>query len=1145
MKKALLLLASAALLLVGCAKEKFAEPSDGGLTNVTISACIDGGVATRALADNDGKGANVNRCIMEIYFQDQLYKRMEAAMSGTPATATFANVPVVAGKEYQILFWADCGDELADKYYTTKTEGEGNMGLKAVTVAKDAFIGALKAGENDKLDAFYAAQNYTVSQTGDNAFTIKLHRPFAQLNVITTDVAAGKTVINADLLPEKVSVSYTAATTFNVADSTVTGSATYAYEAPVYGEWSDTKSELTLSMDYILAAKDKGAIDVTFKTKNGADVVMSHSLANLPYQRNYRTNVKGELLTAGGTWTATVDPIWGTNGDGGEIDHIIASSYTEVVNALQSGNDSKNLKVTVTPAAVDLNKMSDAQKQDVIEPVTIDGENMQALKFVLYEKTAAHEASPEHVEFELPARPSGVAAWKIEYEPEYPTETVVVSTKEEDNANVIIEAPKSTVTLDATKVNSVVSTTSENTLIIPQGLELKNLTVKKGAVEYHGTGLEKVTIATEGQDNAYFKTSEGLANTDAVYGVVKDHIAEGYAITKESESTWKIVPEVCKIGAKSYGTLIDAVAAVQSGETITFVKDIENAAGIAIETGKNFTIDFAGHKYIVNKPGAGSTDTKTNAFQLLKGQTITFKNGTIEAAEDNLSLAVAPAKNIMRMFQSYANVNFEDMTIDCTNLYGAYAANEFACGTVSMTGNTSIFAKEGAKSINVDTWKDAYPEGAAVTINATGTIGDIYLYAEGTGEEYTKSSLTIKKGAFASITDDGSEDWTSAVSGGTFTADPTKYLAPKCEAVLGGDGLYYVNKVYDCTATIELPNGEVKEFNSGENNSGVMDAINYLDFKLYSEFPAADYPGYVPVIKMHKDDVVWNTHAKTSSPSKYGSCTYQQGYTSVLDGQGHTLTSKKNVPSGYKVNTTGLIKLMNNANVTIKNITLQASNADLYDIDVVNGSTATLENVVLCQSSSWAVVNNNSTIYYNNVTFPSSRTYDGTSSAVADIFVAGGPYKFNCKTTTTAKIGTSFMMSVESIGNRVDQANWETGAICYCTNDFVFHIASEIPETEEVTAAIPNTTYGKAISYCGDDGLKNLFKVMALSGSNYESITIYKTSTATKLLSNGKSIAVTFEGDAVYNNNFTAGSGYHIEASEPVSKTITYTSVAD
>ena len=632
MKKYLLFFTSAALLLVGCAKEQIVDLQEGELTNVTFTANLDNGVATKAYADNDGAGTNVNRCIMEIYFQNQLYKRMEAAMSGTPATATFANVPVVAGKEYQVLFWADCGGaEKADLYYKTTS-------LKAVTVAKTAFTGALEAGDNDKLDAFCFGGNYTVPQNQAQPFAVTLKRPFAQLNVITTDVAAGKTVINADLLPEKVSVSYTAATTFNVADSTVTGSAIYAYEAPVYGDktnWETvkTRGELTLSMDYILASTEQGNVDVTFVTKNGGQAVMTHNLTNLPYKRNYRTNVKGELLTAGGTWKAEIDPDWGSNGDGGEINHIIASSYTDVKTALQSGDKSDNLKVTVTPAAV--NNLSDEEKAQVIVDETIDGSSVKALKFVLYEEKKDGEeiiqqASPEHVEFELPKRPTGVDAWKIEYEPAYPTETVVVSTKEENNANVIIEAPKSTVTLEAAKINSVVSTTSENTLIIPQGLELKNLTVKKGAVEYHGTGLEKVTIATEGQNNAYFKTSEGLANTDAVYGVVKDHVAEGYAITKESESTWKIVPEVCKIGTTSYGSLKDAVAAVPtngSETTITMVNDFATTEEVTIAATQNIVLDLNGKKVSYTTSGTGSFIKNTGKLKVKDSGT----NGIITA----------------------------------------------------------------------------------------------------------------------------------------------------------------------------------------------------------------------------------------------------------------------------------------------------------------------------------------------------------------------------------------------------------------------------------------------------------------------------------------------------------------------------------
>lgn len=708
MKKTLLLLASAALLLVSCAKEQIVDLQEGGLTNVTFTANLDNGVATKAVADNDGNGTEVNRCIMEIYFGEQFYKRLVEPVTTTDQgkkVATFANVPVVAGKQYQVLFWADCGGaEKADLYYTTTN-------LKTVTVAKTAFLATLAAGENDKLDAFYFADNYTISQNQTEVNAVFLKRPFAQLNVITTDLGTGKTVTCADLLPDKVSVSYKAADKFNVAtgeiSSSVAGGYTYSYEAPVYGTWSSTKTELTLSMDYILASTEQAAVDVTFKTFNNGDAnpVMTHSLTNLPYKRNYRTNVKGDLLTVGGTWKAEIEPKWGNGTDTGEIDHKIATSYTEVKTALQSGDKSDNLKVTVTPAAV--NNLSEAEKEEVIVVETIDGDPVKALKFVLYEEKKDGEqvtqhASPKHVEFELPKRPTDVKAWKIEYEPAYPTETVVVSTKEEDNANVIIEAPKSTVTLDATKINSVVSTTSENTLIIPQGLELKNLTVKKGAVEYHGIGLEKVTVSPIEGANVYFKTSEGLANTDAVYGVVKNYVAPGYAITKESADTWKIVPIVCKISETGYGSLADAVAAVPANAqtTITMVADHEilGNAGVTIAENQNVILDLAGHtvKILVNESKASQIITNNGTLKITGNGTLTnsLADGVIPGDWPTYNYVTNLITNLGTLtIENGTFANTQDSGITYTldnNSNGVNAVATINGGTFTSVGNSAV-----------------------------------------------------------------------------------------------------------------------------------------------------------------------------------------------------------------------------------------------------------------------------------------------------------------------------------------------------------------------------------------------------------------------------------------------------------------------
>ena len=579
MKKTLLLLATAALLLVGCAKEQLSNGVDGGMTSVTFSARVDGGVATKAAADNDCKGANVNRCIMEIYFQDQLYKRMEAAMSGTPATATFANVSVVAGKEYQILFWADHVDVVnteaglaTDKYYTTKTT-TGNKGLKAVTVNKTNFIDALKSKKNDELDAFFFADSYTVPQNQAQPFAVTLKRPFAQLNVITTDVAEGKTVTSEDLLPEKVSVSYEAANTINVATgeiSKVGNNAedyTFTYEASVYGAWSTITAqhpELTLSMNYLLASTDKGAIDVTFKTKNGDTEVMSHSLTNLPYQRNYRTNVKGDLLTANGSWTATIDPIWN------EPAHstVIAKSYSEALNAVSNNQvnkvvvtdnvvaDYKEKRAQGSAAGNEYSQLplSDTEKEALKIKETED--NKKYIMFVL--KTT----SPVTETFELPDPNAGGEdnfGWYIYHEPQYPTQELDVITTEPD-MDVIIDAPSTHATVNGQEYNSVVSYTSPTTLVIPDNVAIKEkIEAKQGNILCFGTLLEGCNVilapahddvpASEFYYGIHSDTSVDNYNTKRTYtpDIINFMVAEG------SVTDGKVVNIVNESIVKGYG----------------------------------------------------------------------------------------------------------------------------------------------------------------------------------------------------------------------------------------------------------------------------------------------------------------------------------------------------------------------------------------------------------------------------------------------------------------------------------------------------------------------------------------------------------------------------------------------------------------
>ena len=137
------------------------------------------------------------------------------------------------------------------------------------------------------------------------------------------------------------------------------------------------------------------------------------------------------------------------------------------------------------------------------------------------------------------------------------------------------------------------------------------------------------------------------------------------------------------VGGKTYETLGAAITAAKAGDTIYVLKDIPEAAGIAVPSGKNFTIDFGGHTYTLKDPGAGSAGTESNGFQFLKDSTITLKNGTVRIAEGTTS--------IKRIIQNYANLTLEDMHFFAEHQAdGEDYALSFNNGSIIFKGDTDI-----------------------------------------------------------------------------------------------------------------------------------------------------------------------------------------------------------------------------------------------------------------------------------------------------------------------------------------------------------------------------------------------------------------------------------------------------------------------
>ena len=211
---------------------------------------------------------------------------------------------------------------------------------------------------------------------------------------------------------------------------------------------------------------------------------------------------------------------------------------------------------------------------------------------------------------------------------------------------------------------------------------------------------------------------------------------EGYKWVDDGEGaqTLAAIDYVAQIGSTKYETLEAAFAAAVDGDTITVLAD-STGNGIKAPQGKfatGLTVDFAGHTYTVDGTTVGSTGTETQAFQLLKGNTITFKNGKLTSDKAQM------------IIQNYSNLTLDNMVIDGTNMAGDgnYVLSNNNGNVV--INDTTINAREGKIAFDVCRYA-SYPS-VNVTVKGNSVInGNVEVYAS-KSDAKDGFSLTLESG---------------------------------------------------------------------------------------------------------------------------------------------------------------------------------------------------------------------------------------------------------------------------------------------------------------------------------------------------------------------------------------------------------------
>ncbi len=290
MKKMLPVFAIASMMLAtSCSNDELSNLKEGTNSTVTFTTQLANPLQTRAFADGT-TATTLDYAVYEVKGGAWTLLSDLGKTDQPINMSTTVSLNLVNGKTYAVVFWADAPSSI----YTFDAT---NVNVKA------NYAGATSS--NEAYDAFYAVEQFTVNgATLDR--TVNLKRPFAQLNIGTSDLAAAK---SAGINVTKAGVTVKTYNTLNFKEGTVDGEEKISFAAAVLPEEAfpvTTSGCKYLAMNYLLMPADKKADNtVTISYDGAAD---ARTFQNIPLQRNYRTNIFGSLLTSANNFNVSIAP---------------------------------------------------------------------------------------------------------------------------------------------------------------------------------------------------------------------------------------------------------------------------------------------------------------------------------------------------------------------------------------------------------------------------------------------------------------------------------------------------------------------------------------------------------------------------------------------------------------------------------------------------------------------------------------------------------------------------------------------------------------------------------------------------------------------------------------------------------------------
>ena len=294
--------AAGMLLATSCSNDELDAVQTGNEATVSFTLGVEGGVQTRDISD----GLTANRLVYAVFDEEGNRITTIAKVDKDASFPTTENITLVKGQTYKVAFWAQ---NSATSAYVL--DDDMNLTIDYTN----------SANNDEERDAFFKTETFTV--TGNAQIDVVLKRPFAQINLGVTDTDWDAAVASGIEIATSKVVIKNAFTNMDLIDGSVSGETEVVYD---FGTTPKSSNEVLkvdldkdgtaeeyhyLSMSYILVDAQKSTLqdlDFTFHPTSGNDIVFGEGLNNVPVQRNWRTNIIGQILTGNIDFNISIDP---------------------------------------------------------------------------------------------------------------------------------------------------------------------------------------------------------------------------------------------------------------------------------------------------------------------------------------------------------------------------------------------------------------------------------------------------------------------------------------------------------------------------------------------------------------------------------------------------------------------------------------------------------------------------------------------------------------------------------------------------------------------------------------------------------------------------------------------------------------------